>query len=60
MQEWAQLIAQLGFPIVCVIGMAWYIANKLDKFATQIQDLFNQQLQEMQKLTQALLDEKEK
>lgn len=35
------VIANLGFPIACVIGLAWYIKYVTDKHEKEISDLRN-------------------
>lgn len=37
--EITTLISTLGFPIVCVGAMAWYIAKRLDKMSERMEHL---------------------
>ena len=37
--DFTTLIANLGFPIVCVIGLAWYVKYVTDKHEKEINNL---------------------
>lgn len=37
--DFTSLIANLGFPIVCVIGLAWYVKYVTDKHEKEINNL---------------------
>lgn len=37
--EITTLISTLGFPIVCVGAMGWYIAKRLDKMSDRMEHL---------------------
>lgn len=37
--DWPSLVSQLGFPIVCVGGMAWYIWKMTNSYRSDIKDM---------------------
>lgn len=50
----SQLISTIGFPIVCVIGMAWYIYETNKSQREDIKALNEQHKQEMNQVVEAL------
>lgn len=50
----SQLISTIGFPIVCVIGMAWYIYGTNKSQREDIKSLNEQHKQEMNQVVEAL------
>lgn len=50
----SQLISTIGFPIVCVIGMAWYIYVSNKSQREDIKSLNEQHKQEMNQVVEAL------
>ncbi|WP_459592011.1 hypothetical protein, partial [Enterobacter asburiae] len=50
----SQLIKTIGFPIVCGIGMAWYIYETNKSQREDIKSLNEQQKQEMNQVVEAL------
>lgn len=50
----SQLISTIGFPIVCVIGMAWYIYETNKAQREDIKSLNEQHKQEMNQVVEAL------
>lgn len=50
----SQLISTIGFPIVCVIGMAWYIFETNKAQREDIKTLNEQHKQEMNQVVEAL------
>lgn len=49
-----QMITNVGFPIVCVIAMGWYVKDTNDKHRNEVQQLNNQHQEEMKQVTEAL------
>lgn len=50
----SQLISTIGFPIVCVISMAWYIYETNKSQREDIKSLNEQHKQEMNQVVEAL------
>lgn len=50
----SQLISTIGFPIVCVIGMSWYIYETNKSQREDIKLLNDQHKQEMNQVVEAL------
>ena len=49
-----QAVGTLGFPIVCAMGMAWYVKYITDRNREDIDKLNEQHQQEMKEVTTAL------
>ena len=49
-----QLITQVGFPIVAVIGVAWYCKYTNDNYRNDIKNMNEKHESEIDKLTMAL------
>lgn len=47
-------IQTVGFPVVCVIGMGWYVKYITDQHHEESQKMQEQHRQEMNEVTQAL------
>lgn len=47
-------IQTVGFPAVCVLGMAWYVKYITDQHHDELQKMQDQHRQEMNEVTQAL------
>lgn len=48
------IIANLGFPIACVIGLAWYVKYQTDKHEKEIDKLRDSQEKNNAEMRQAL------
>lgn len=48
------LITSVGFPIVCCLGMAWYVKDQTDKHRADIKALQEEHSKEMKEVTTAL------
>ena len=46
-------ITNVGFPIVCVLAMAWYVKYKTDKYDTMIAEITTHHHEEVKELTDA-------
>lgn len=49
-----QAVGTVGFPIVCAVGMGWYIKYSTDRNREDIAKLNEQHKNEMSEVTQAL------
>lgn len=49
-----QAVSAVGFPIVCVFGMGWYVKYITDQHHTEITRLNDQHREEMNEVTAAL------
>ena len=49
-----QAVGTVGFPIVCAMGMAWYVKYITDRNREDIDKLNEQHQQEMKEVTTAL------
>lgn len=54
MSEIWQMIATLGFPIVCAVILAWVVKYMFDKYTTDIAELNKNNKEECDKFTEAL------
>ena len=57
MESWnviSQFIQTVGFPAVCVLGMAWYVKYVTDQHHEEIQKLNDDHKKEMYEVTKAL------
>ena len=57
MESWnviSQFIQTVGFPAVCVLGMAWYVKYVTDQHHEEIQKLNDDHKKEMDEVTKAL------
>lgn len=50
----SSFIQVVGFPVVCVIGMGWYVKYITDQHHEESQKMQEQHRQEMNEVTQAL------
>lgn len=49
-----QIINTVGFPVACVVAMAWYVYNQTEKNRQQISDMQAQHKAEMDGIKEAL------
>lgn len=54
MNDIAQLIATIGFPIVACIGMGWYVKYQTDNYTSEVKDMQKEHKEEINKVTEAL------
>ena len=57
MESWnviSQFIQTVGFPAVCVLGMAWYVKYVTDQHHAETQKLNDDHKKEMDEVTKAL------
>lgn len=54
MNDIAQLIATVGFPIVACIGMGWYVKYQTDQYSAEVKDMRKEHTDEINKVTEAL------
>lgn len=52
--EVIQLISNVGFPIVCVLALAWYVKYSNDKNDDRIDELNTKYQEEIRSVTEAL------
>lgn len=53
-QEIIQLISSVGFPIVCCLGMGWYVKKQTDNYREDVDHLTQEHKDEMTRVTDAL------
>lgn len=53
-QEIIQLISSVGFPIVCCLGMWWYVKKQTDNYREDVDHLTQEHKEEMTRVTEAL------
>ena len=54
MNDVAQLITSLGFPIVACLGLAWYVKYQTDNNAKEVKEMRQEHQDEINKVTEAL------
>ena len=54
MNEIAQLITSVGFPIVACLGMAWYVKYQTDNNNKEVREMRVEHQEEINKVTEAL------
>ena len=54
MNDVVQLISTLGFPIVCCLGLAWYVKYQTDNNAKEVKEMRQEHQDEINKVTEAL------
>lgn len=47
-------VASLGFPVVCCLGVGWYVKYLTDKNREQLDKISEHHREEMKEITQAL------
>lgn len=54
MNDVAQLITTLGFPIVSCLGLAWYVKYQTDNNNKEVREMRQEHQEEINKVTEAL------
>lgn len=54
MNDIAQMIATLGFPIVACLFMGWYVKYQTDSYRAEVKDMQREHKDEITKVTEAL------
>lgn len=54
MNDVVQLISQYGFPIVCCLGLAFYVKYQTDNYNKEIREMRQEHQDEINKVTEAL------
>lgn len=54
MNDIAQLITSLGFPIVACLGLAWYVKYQTDNNNKEVKEMRQEHQDEINKVTEAL------
>ena len=54
MNDWINAIGSLGFPIICCLGLGFYVKYQTDKYDASLKDLQKEHKEEVTKMTEAL------
>lgn len=54
MNDIASLITTVGFPIVCCLGLAWYVKYQTDNNNKEVKEMRQEHQDEINKVTEAL------
>jgi hypothetical protein len=52
--DYVEMISQLGFPIVCVLGLAWYVNKMTSDFQKTVIEMYTKHYDEVSELKDAI------